>query len=574
VISSRAGAPAVALGLLLYAGLALGAVRTKSATFDEGAHLPAGYTALAFGDHRLNPEQPPLVKLLAASALLPLKPTFKVDDLAWAEARQWELGRRFLYRWNDGDRLLFRGRVAVSGLGVLLALSVFLWTKRLFGRAPAFLALFLCVLSPDLLGHGPLVATDVALALFLFIAVALFDLATEKATPIRVLSTGVAAGAALASKFSAPVVFLILGALAAALALRSEPVRDFRDRLVEGLGARALHLLLVLAIVAVAALVVLWASYGFDGRVSRDPVLEASLRAAVGPPSTATERVAVALGGLVPEDYVRGLLFVLENAKGRSTFLRGELSAAGFPSYFLWTFLLKTPLPLFGFLALSIALAPRLGARTTLFLAVPLAVYGALALTSRLQIGHRHLLPLYPFLFVVAGRAVSVLARRPAQARAGALALGALCAWYALGTLRLHPDYLAYFNELAGGPGSGWRSLVDSNLDWGQDLPGLKRWMDAHGVDRIKLSYFGSADPAYYGIDAELLPSTMSPHPTRVVREVRPGDLVAISATNLQGVYLDPEDRPLMDRFRALRPVASIGYSILVFRADFTWPAS
>lgn len=552
--------------------MALSAIRTKSATFDEGAHLPAGYTYLAFGDHRLNPEQPPLVKLLAAAPLLPVRPVFKPDDLAWTEARQWELGRRFLYRWNDGARLLFRGRVPMVGLGMALGLSVFLWTKRLFGLPQALLAFFLCVLSPDVLAHGPLVATDLALALFLFLTVVAFDLATERARPGRVLLTGAAAGAALASKFSAPVVFVILGGLGAAAILLPGAMFDRRGQPVEGRRARVLHVLVVLLAVAAVALLGLWASYGFDGRISRDPTVEASLRAAMTPPSSPTQRVAVALDRFLPEDYVRGLLFVLENAKGRSTFLRGELSPTGFPEYFLWTFSLKTPLPLLALLALALAFAPRAPRRTAWFLWLPVAAYAAFALASRLQIGHRHLLPLYPFLFVAAGRAVAVLATRPARARAGALALGALCAWYALGTLRLHPHYLAYFNELAGGPGNGWRSLVDSNLDWGQDLPGLKAWMDAHGVTRLKLSYFGSADPAYYGIDAEMLPSTMSPRPPRIVREVRPGDVVAVSATNLQGVYLEPEDRPLMERFRALRPVAVIGYSIFVYRADFTWP--
>ena len=147
-----------------------------------------------------------------------------------------------------------------------------------------------------------------------------------------------------------------------------------------------------------------------------------------------------------------------------------------------------------------------------------------------------------------------------------------LAGWYAVGTLRVHPHYLAYFNELGGGPRNGYRLLVDSNLDWGQDLKGLKAWMDARRVSRIKLSYFGSADPAYYGIDAENLPGYSAPHPVRVTREVRPGDLVAVSATNLQGVYLDAADRPLMERLRRLTPIDQVGYSILIYRADFTWP--
>ena len=137
---------------------------------------------------------------------------------------------------------------------------------------------------------------------------------------------------------------------------------------------------------------------------------------------------------------------------------------------------------------------------------------------------------------------------------------------------RVHPHYLAYFNELAGGPAGGYRYLVDSNLDWGQDLKGLKAWMDTNGVPAVKLSYFGTADPEYHRIPCDLLPGQMLPPPRDVVREIAPGDIVAVSATNLQGVYLEPEDRPLMERLRALTPVATVGHSILIYRADFAWP--
>jgi hypothetical protein len=197
-------------------------------------------------------------------------------------------------------------------------------------------------------------------------------------------------------------------------------------------------------------------------------------------------------------------------------------------------------------------------------------VYAAVSLALGPQIGHRHLLPLYPFLFVAAGDAAARLAvwRRPT----GAVLVGVLGLWYALGTLLVHPHHLAYFNEVAGGPANGWRQLVDSNLDWGQDLKRLRHWMDEHGVARVKLSYFGSADPAYYGIEADFLPGYMAPRPARVTREIHPGDLVAVSATNLQGVYLDAGDRPLVERLRSLEPVGRVGFSIFVYRADFTWP--
>jgi hypothetical protein len=139
--------------------------------------------------------------------------------------------------------------------------------------------------------------------------------------------------------------------------------------------------------------------------------------------------------------------------------------------------------------------------------------------------------------------------------------------------VRIHPHYLAYINELGGGPSRGWRYLVDSNLDWGQDLKGLKRWTDEHRVAHLKLSYFGTADPAYYGIPCELLPGYMLPPPRGMVGEVRAGDLVAVSATNLQGVYLNEEWRPLMARLRALAPLDRVGYSIFIFKPEFSMSA-
>jgi hypothetical protein len=156
--------------------------------------------------------------------------------------------------------------------------------------------------------------------------------------------------------------------------------------------------------------------------------------------------------------------------------------------------------------------------------------------------------------------------------RARGLALtGALGLAYAASVLRVHPHYLAYFNELAGGPSQGWRWLVDSNLDWGQDLPGLEQYMDAQGISKVTLCYFGTADPGYYGIACDRLPGYQPPPPSSVVRSVKPGDIVAISATHLQGLYLDPEMLPLMAQFRARRPLATIGHSIFVYRADFAW---
>lgn len=558
---ARSPAALLFAAVALYAGLAVHAMRGHSATFDEGTHLPAGYTHLALGDHRLNPEQPPLVKLLAAAPLLLAPPTLLTDDPAWVTARQWEFGRRFLYRWNDGERLLFLGRLPIVALGAALIVSVFLWTRCRFGATAGAVALGLAALAPDVLAHGSLVTTDLALALFFLLAVVALDSLTRRATPLRLLALGSAVGAALATKFSALILGPVLGVLAGVALVGTRPT-----------WARAWRLALLLGAAAALALLVVWASYGFRREISPDPGAAAAARVSLEEPrAKAWERAVVlaAGSGILPEDYARGVLFVATHSEARPTFLLGRLSDEGFRLYFVVTFLLKTPLPLLVLVGFAVARAPRLPRREAAFVWLPVLVYAAFAVTRGLQIGHRHLLPIYPFLFAAAGEAGARLARwRPA----GRVILGVLLGWYAVGTLRVHPHHLAYFNELGGGPRNGFRLLVDSNLDWGQDLKRLREWMDERGVRRIKLSYFGSADPRYYGIDAEMLPGYTAPHASHVTREIQRGDLVAISATNLQGVYLDPADRSLMERFRRLEPVGRVGYSILVYRADFAWP--
>ena len=568
-------------GAALYATLAVTSMRVKSATFDEAAHLPAGYTYLKLADHRLNPEHPPLVKALAAAPLLLMDVTLRPDDEAWALRRQWEFGRRFLYRWNDADRLLFWGRLPIVGLGMLLGAAVFFRAGRDWGLPAAALALLLCVLSPDVLAHGQIVTTDVGAAVFIFLSVVAFERLIDRATAGRLLLAGIAVGAAFATKYSTLVILPILAVLAVVAVVSPDPMRRAwsRDavREVAGRGPRLAHVAVLLAAILAIALVVVWASYGFAVSLSPDPAIEAAFDWQRVGGRVGLVDAAVSLARrvhLLPEGYAFGFLRFFRHSEARPTFLWGRLSDHNLWYYFPVTFALKTPLALIALIVLSVATLRHHAEtwRTELFLWLPVVVYFGMACALGLNIGHRHLLPIYPFLFVIAGRCATLAAVRfPGILSSTSVLL--LTAWYAGSVARAHPHYLAYFNELAGGPEGGYRYLVDSNLDWGQDLRGVKPWMDASGVSRVKLSYFGTADPAYYRIPCELLPGQMLPPPRDVVREVRPGDVIAVSATNLQGVYLQPDDRPLMERLRAMKPVATIGHSIRIYRADFAWPA-
>ncbi|HVD78770.1 MAG TPA: glycosyltransferase family 39 protein, partial [Vicinamibacteria bacterium] len=360
------GGAFLAAGVALYAALAITSMRTQSATFDEGSHLPAGYTYLKLGDHRLNPEHPPLVKMLAALPLLFMDVTIKPDDEAWALHRQWEFGKRFLYRWNDADRLLFWGRLPVVALGALLGLSVFLWARHRYGERAASLALFLCVLSPDVLAHGQLVTTDIGIALFMFLSVVAFDAASRRVSAGRVALAGLAAGAAFATKFSAVLLLPILASLALVAVVAPEPMTlalpGRGPREVTRRAARAVAMGAVLAALAVFSLLVVWASYGFESRLSPDPQVEAAFEwSRVEPDGALTAPAAriVRASGLLPDAFVFGFLRFFKHAEPRPAFLLGRVSNEGWWYFFPVTFLLKTPVPLLVLLGIAAATRHR-----------------------------------------------------------------------------------------------------------------------------------------------------------------------------------------------------------------------
>jgi hypothetical protein len=301
---------------------------------------------------------------------------------------------------------------------------------------------------------------------------------------------------------------------------------------------------------------------------------------------------------LIPLERVRADL-----SAGRTTFLMGQYSERGWWYYFPVAFALKTPLPTLILLVAAIIIFARRLAHTkqladwdTLALVVFPLLYFASALVQPFNIGYRHLLPILPFLFVFMGVQVAGCkmqdARRKSQdaghtpvtvrtfgsaspchpvalsprhliSLSPYLLASLFLVWYIIGTVRIFPDYLAYFNELAGGPDGGYRYLVDSNLDWGQAWKELKAYMDAHGIARIKLAQFSSNDPATYGIDYEpiapmagappVLPSRFNPAP----------GVYALSASSLQGVPL--ADVNTYDYFRRQTPTARIGHAMFVY---------
>lgn len=561
----------LALFAIVYLALGLSSLRQKSATWDEPQHLTAGLRMDRASDFRVDPEHPPFARRWAA---LPLALTGRAGlagpdvpadwGLGWLRRAQFDYCHRVLFGTPDAYRLLATARPMVLALGVLLGLLIFCWARELFGFGAAAAVLLLYLLEPNLMAHARLVTSDFAVTCFLFAAVyAIYRLVREP-TWRAGLGFVVATALAAVSKFSAPILGPLALLLFATRVLRNETWGGARTR-----ARRALLAAGLLASALLASWGTIWAAYDFRYEAAPAPVevvrldLDESVRARV-------PRTAAAVGWserhrLLPNAFAQGFLYGRLRAEGRAAYLLGEVSLEGFRLYFPVAILAKTPLALLlalgaGLLLLLRRQAP--GARARLHLLLPIALFLGAAMVSNLNIGLRHILPIYPFFLLVAGCAFAAALRR---ARALAVVLVLLLA--AVESFSIRPDYLAFFNVAAGGPDRGDAILVDSNLDWGQDLPGLATWMRDHDVEHVNLSYFGTADPEAYGIRCTYLPGSPFFAAERVAPPRLPGYL-AVSVTNLRGVYLNEAGRRLYAPLLDQEPVATIGHSIRIYRVD------
>lgn len=548
----------VAFLLALHAWLAVTATIDLGVTADETAHLTAGYAYWRFDDYRLQPENGNLPQRWAALPLLALEPRLEPAEQAdaWRRSHVWLIGQRFFFEsGNPIEFILLCARSTAIGWSVATGLLVFCWSRRLWGDTGALLSLALQAFSPTLLAHGPLVTSDVCAAFWLLAAAGAWWRLLQRCDRARLgVSVLTAAGAAVA-KFSCVLLLpvAVLLALWRVLQPAPWPIALRSAKPAAQLGGRARQLgaiaLLGAAHVLVAAAVV-WACFGF--RYS-----------AFAPGLPEGMKFFAAWDGIVPSDgfwkwffdfarewrllpeaYLQGFAYVLSAAQERGAFLAGEFSTTGWWWFFPYAFLVKSSLAELAALAGVAATGAwalarhgvaRIGKTATRVAPLPVfaAVFGGFALASDLNIGQRHILPLYPVLFILAG----AIARPAAGStgRAAALALAALAGGEAIAA---RPHYLAYFNRLAGGPEAGWRHLADSSLDWGQNLPRLATWLQAHRQpgEPVYVSIFGTDDPFYHGIKAEELSPIYSFGRARRWVELEPG-LYCVSATMLQDVY-------------------------------------
>jgi hypothetical protein len=559
------GIACVALFVCLAAQLLL-SIRHLSMTMDEGAHLYAGYEHWRARDFGVNPEHPPLVKLVAAMPLLGLRLQQPHPPNPFFMAEEY-MGGAELLQINDGNRLLLRGRTAVTIFTLTLAVLVLAAGYEMFGPAAGLLALFLFAFEPTVLAHGALVTTDMGVATFVFGAVYALYRYVKRPGIGRLAVFAVALGLAMVAKLSGVIVLPILVVCVAV------------EFLTHREGRRAGSMAGELAIAVIVSYGILWGFYGFQYAARPDglfmvpplPVFAMQL------PSGAERWVVLHLARwhLLPEAYLYGWTKLPIDQIGHPAFLFGHVYPRGVWYYFPAAVLVKTSLTML-LLVFSVPLLflrqLRSFQRELSFLVLPVVVILGAAMTSHLDIGVRHVLPLYPFFAVLGGAAAWALAE---ASRVGRYAVAALLLFQIISSLHAFPNYLPYGNEAFGGSGRTYRALADSNVDWGQQMQQVQGYLRVHPARECWFAtpqFFPS--PVIPGTPCKALPSGFSfwaGLPIMTIPEHIDG-VVLVGATDASGALWGGDGMNPYQQFEDGRPEAKIANAVLVYRGSFDVP--
>lgn len=510
----------VGLVLLFFARL-VDASQRQSVTFDEPIHV---FQGIMYWQHQplySVVRNPPLLHAIVGLPVSQLfHPTLppNVDEYAlqdWLRVSQqtlWETN-------NNGLVLIFVGRFMIISLALLLAAVLYRWGRQITGqKTAALLAVVLFTIDPNVLAHSFLATTDLGMAFFLFLAAYGAWRYWQRGGWLLYGLAGVAMGAAWGSKFSAVILLPALIIVSLWRGVQERKIRPF----VESFGW-----LLIAAFV-------LCAIYRFQLDTLR-------------------------LDFQLQQEHL---------ATGHSAFLWGQLSKTGWWYYFPVIFAIKTPIITLILLVVgTVQFLQRRGwSWQWVWVLVLAAGVAGGVLTSRVNLGYRYLLPALPLLYLFLSSSLLPSLPSPLTPRSSLLLPFSLLL-LAAESLYYHPHYLAYFNQLVGGPANGWRYAVDSNLDWGQDWAAVQEYMAQNGIETVNANWLGTAPLMVYGINGRSIsgwpmakedPLTDWFYPERPF----PGTYI-LSATQLWGVYLNNPQR--FAWFRERPPDDRIGYSLFVY---------
>jgi hypothetical protein len=594
----------VALMVLASGILMWGPAHQDSAIMDELAHIPAGYSYVKYFDYRLNPEHPPLVKMLAGLPLLFKNYNFPLDKTSWTTDinGQWTAGTQFLYEeGNNADEILFFSRLGPILLTLTLIVFTYIFAKEIIGRWWALLPAFFIAFSPNILAHGHYVTTDIGAALGMLLAIYYFLKYLFESTNKNLVWAGIAFGIAQLVKFSAvllvPYFFLVLITFAFIK-------NRFWKKIFAAIGIFAIGLLLIYALY----LLVTW-NYPIGKQVTDTEFILQSF----GFRPAANLDIWMSGNKILRPlaHYLLGVLMVIQrSAGGNTSYFLGEVSSAGWWYYFPTVFVMKESLPILIIIALTlwfnlfnIINGFKGGVRNALnkfkeylythftefSLLIFIILYWSYSIQSNLNIGFRHLIPTLPFIYTLSASAIKRwvmfsplpiaatflekflnFLRRIFSFGIKIAFLSVLIIWFLVNSIVIYPYFLSSFNEIFGGTKNGYQYVVDSNFDWGQDLKRLKEWADKNlgPEEKIAVDYFGGGSPLYY------LGNRVQPWQSSFGNPKNEGiNWLAISANTIQsaiGQTASGFNRNPVDEYRWLenprQPADKAGTSIFIYK--------
>jgi len=499
----------------------LNTINKLSPTYDEPLHLTAGYSYLKTNIYYLNIyDHPPLAEMIGAIPLLFMKPKLLIQHPYWKEYQQYSFANLFLYQNNiDASIMLNSGRKVILVFSCIFGLFIYLWTKQLTNSYfKGILCLIIYVFSCLFLSQATLVTTDLIFSLFYFLSFYAFWKWLNKPNISNTIFVGIMSGLTLCSKFSSIIIFGIYFIL---LLIYFKKINCSTKKII-------LH--------SILAILVCFFVIGIIYKFNIDL-------------------------------YFNGLYKTFTRLqKGRSNFLFGNYSTTGFWYYFLLVFLIKTPISFLVMLSISLYYILKLYKKYKFFncLVIPGIIYFFFASISKVQIGIRHILPVFPFLIIL-----SVLWLQKINYKKLLLVIF-LFLWYIYSFIKIHPWHISYFNEFVGGPQQGYKYLTDSNIDWGQSLKELSEYLKSINCQYpVFLCYFGVGDPTYYGIKYfgfgfinNLLPQERPGDEIKNISELKK-ILLCVSVTNLQATYY--ANKEIFDWLKKINPDKKIAYSIFVY---------
>ena len=550
--------------------------RDNSATFDEPFHIYAGYLQWKHGYVLLNP---PLITSFFTLPLLGMnlpEPPI-TSDLPGGERTYDNLefqGGKALVFQNDTNAILFRTRMTAMVFTVVLALLVFAAARDMFGVGAGLIALGLMAFDPTLMGHSALATLDAGNACLMFWAIYAFYRYVKSPTAWRLIATGVIVGLALAAKHSAILLIPTMGVLAIIevvwrgkleLELAAPPVRA---------GRHALRLALALTVILAISMTILWGSYGFryapGDAVPFNPPMKTQLDRV---PSALEGRLLGEIDGLhlLPAPYTYAFANILRQAKSYTSYLMGVAYPHAVWFYFPITLLIKSSLTFLILLVIS-AGAVAIGAvrlsRGILYMGISALVFMAFAVTGGMNIGVRHILPVYVFLSVpIAGASWSLMQRN----RSWIYAVVALLVFQAGSVLHAYPAYISYTNEVFGGPANSYKYVSDSSSEWGQQLNAVRRYVDARGIKNCWFAYFNQAMMDFRSFGIPCTPLLTAEYQTPDTPPAIDGT-VLISAAVLSGFETGTGPLNPYGQFQKLKPAAVIDYGVFVYDGHFEIP--